>query len=73
MQQDELIRMERDLKILTIGFIAGVLVGVFTAPSKGRITRKKLKYQADLLKDQMGEALDEAKEEVKRVKKAAVS
>lgn len=59
--------MERDLKLLMIGFIAGVVTGVLIAPSKGRITRKKIKYQADLLKDQMGEAFDEAKEQVERV------
>lgn len=60
--------MEKNLMFILGGFTAGYLLGVLTAPSKGRTTRKKLKYQADLMKDQIEDTLEEAKQEAKRVK-----
>lgn len=58
--------MERVLKAFIAGFGLGFLAGILTAPNKGKTTRKKLVYKADLLKDQVEEALEDAADDVKR-------
>jgi len=61
--------MEKDLRVLLAGLLIGFFAGILTAPEKGKRTRKKLKYGADLMKDQIEDAVEAAMEKAKKVKK----